>query len=265
MSVGWRMKTLVLLAVLACSPSAAFAQAAIAGTVRDPSDAVLPGVLVEASSPALIERTRTAVTDASGQYRIEDLRPGTFVVRFTLAGWSPYERDGVELTGTFTATVNGRLSPGRLAETVTVVGQVPVVDVHAAKHEVSLSAELVRALPTVRSYNALLVLVPGVVTNVNDTVTGTASSSFPIHGGRTNEGRLTLDGLNVGSPPSGNSATSYVVDTGRSEEVTFTTTGAFGENETGGLVMNIVPRTGVTRRTPRSSPAAPAESFNPTT
>jgi hypothetical protein len=238
------MKTLVLLAVLAGSPSAAFAQAAIAGTVRDPSDAVLPGVLVEASSPALIERTRTTVTDASGQYRIQDLRPGTFAVRFTLAGWSPYERDGVELTGTFTATVNGRLSPGRLAETVTVVGQVPVVDVHAAKHEVTLSAELVRALPTVRSYNALLVLVPGIVTNVNDTITGTASASFPLHGGRTNEGRLTLDGLNVGSPPSGNSATSYVVDTGRSEEVTFTTTGAFGENETGGLVMNIVPRTG---------------------
>jgi hypothetical protein len=238
------MKTFVLLAVLAGSPAAAFAQAAIAGTVRDPSDAVLPGVLVEASSPALIEKTRTAITDASGQYRIQDLRPGTFAVRFTLPGWSPYERDGVELTGTFTATVNGRLSPGRLAETVTVVGEVPVVDVHAAKHEVTLSAELVRALPTVRSYNALLVLVPGVVTNVNDTVTGTASASFPLHGGRTNEGRLTLDGLNVGSPPSGNSATSYVVDTGRSEEVTFTTTGAFGEDETGGLVMNIVPRTG---------------------
>jgi hypothetical protein len=238
------MKTLVLLAVIAGNPAAAFAQAAIAGTVRDPFDAVLPGVLVEASSPALIEKTRTAVTDASGQYRIQDLRPGSFTVRFTLAGWSPYERNGVELTGSFTATVNGRLSPGRLTETVTVAGEVPVVDVHAAKHEVTVSAELVRSLPTVRSYNALLVLVPGVVTNANDIVTGTASTSFPVHGGRSNEGRLTLDGLNVGSPPSGNSATSYVVDTGRSEEVTFTTTGAFGEQETAGLVMNIVPRAG---------------------
>ena len=95
-----------------------------------------------------------------------------------------------------------------------------------------------------RSYNALLVLVPGVVTSANDIVTGTASRSFPIHGGRTNEGRLTLDGLTVGSPPSGNSATSYVVDAGQVEEVTFAPRAAGGEHETAGLVMNIVPRIG---------------------
>ena len=114
---------------------------------------------------------------------------------------------------------------GLLSETVTVTGAVPAVDVHGAGHELTLSADVIRSLPTVRSYNALLVLVPGVVTSANDTVTGTASVSFPIHGGRTNEGRLTLDGLTVGSPPSGNSATSYVVDTGQSEEVTFVTSG----------------------------------------
>ena len=87
-------------------------------------------------------------------------------------------------------------------------------------------------------------LVPGVVTTSNDVVTGTATTSFPIHGGRTNEGRLTLDGLNIGSPPSGNSATSYVVDAGASQEVTFATATALGETETAGLVMNIVPRSG---------------------
>ena len=112
------------------------------------------------------------------------------------------------------------------------------------KHEVSLTGEVVRSIPTVRSYNALLVLVPGVVTSVNDIVTGTATTSFPIHGGRTNEGRLSLDGLMVGSPPSGNSATSYVVDAGNVLEVTFTTAAALGETETAGLVMNIVPRSG---------------------
>ena len=118
------------------------------------------------------------------------------------------------------------------------------MDVHSVKHEVSLTGEVVKSIPTVRSYNALLVLVPGVVTNVNDTVTGTATTSFPIHGGRTNEGRLSLDGLTVGSPPNGNSATSYVVDAGNAAEVTFTTAGALGETETAGLVMNIVPRNG---------------------
>ena len=87
-------------------------------------------------------------------------------------------------------------------------------------------------------------LVPGVATSSNDIVTGTATTSFPVHGGRANEGRLTLDGLNIGSPPSGNSATSYVVDLGTSQEVTFRTATALGETETAGLVMNIVPRSG---------------------
>ena len=101
---------------------------------------------------------------------------------------------------------------------------------------VTLSGEAIKALPTVRSYNALVGLVPGVVTSVNDVVTGTAATSFPIHGGRTNESRLLLDGLTVGSPPSGNSATSYVFDTGTAEEMTFAAAGGLGEAETAGLV-----------------------------
>ena len=131
-----------------------------------------------------------------------------------------------------------------MAEAITVTGELPVVDAHSLNRELVLSSDVVRSIPTARSYNALLVLVPGVTTTSNDIVTGTATTSFPVHGGRTNEGRLTLDGLNIGSPPSGNSATSYVVDTGTSEEVTFRTATALGETETAGLVMNIVPRSG---------------------
>jgi hypothetical protein len=111
----------------------------------------------------------------------------------------------------------------------------------------SLTRELALSAVVVdfnRPCNALLVVVPGVATSSNDVVTGTASTSFPVHGGRANEGRLTLDGLNIGSPPSGNSATSYVVDLGTSQEVTFRTATALGETETAGLVMNIVPRSG---------------------
>ena len=238
------MKALLLLVLLAGIPRAAFAQAAIAGSVTDPSDTPIPGVIVEASSPALIEKARTAVTDGSGQYRIEDLRPGVYRVSFTLVGWRPYQQDDVELRGSLTTSVNAKLLLGPVTDSITVTGKVPVVDVHSVKHEVSLTGEVVKSIPTVRSYNALLVLVPGVVTNVNDTVTGTATTSFPIHGGRTNEGRLSLDGLTVGSPPNGNSATSYVVDAGNAAEVTFTTAGALGETETAGLVMNIVPRNG---------------------
>ena len=239
------MKPLMLVIVAwSGAPADAFAQAAIAGSVRDSSGAVMPGVFVEASSPALIEKTRSTVTDGKGRYRIEDLRPGAYAVRFTLAGWRPFQRGGVDLMGSFTATVDATLSLGPLTDTVTVIGEPSVVDVHTAKHEVTLSGEDIRSIPTVRSYNALLALVPGVVTTSNDTITGPASTSFPIHGGRQNEGRLLLDGLNVGSPGVGNSATNYVVDTGRAEEVTFLTSGALGEVETAGLVMNIVPKSG---------------------
>src|SRR5688572_4205682 len=87
-------------------PTAAFGQAAIAGAVRDSSGALLPGVTVEAASPALIEKVRSAVSDGAGQYRVEDLRPGVYAVTFTLPGFSTLKREGIELTGSFTATVN---------------------------------------------------------------------------------------------------------------------------------------------------------------
>ncbi len=89
---------------LALAPAAAFAQATIAGVVRDASGGVLPGVTVEASSPALIEKVRSAVTDGSGQYRVVDLRPGTYTVTFTLTGFATMKREGIELSGTMTAT-----------------------------------------------------------------------------------------------------------------------------------------------------------------
>ena len=238
------MKTLYILVLTASTPSFAFAQGAIAGSVKAGSGVPLPAVIVQAASPTLIERARLAVTDSRGQYRIENLRPGTYAVSFTLHGWQPYRRDGIELSGSSIVVVNAELTIGTVAEAITVTGELPVVDAHSLNRELVLSSDVVRSIPTVRSYNALLVLVPGITTTSNDIVTGTATTSFPVHGGRTNEGRLTLDGLNIGSPPSGNSATSYVVDTGTSEEVTFRTATALGETETAGLVMNIIPRSG---------------------
>ena len=94
--------------VLAFAPALAHAQATITGLVKDSSGAVLPGVLVEAASPALIEKVRSAVTDGSGQYRIVDLRPGVYSVTFTLTGFNTVKREGIELTGTFTSTVERR-------------------------------------------------------------------------------------------------------------------------------------------------------------
>ena len=239
-----RVKALAILALIILIPTGARAQAVIAGVVRDTSGAVLPGVTVEASSPALIEKVRTAISDGGGQYRIEDLRPGIYKVSFSLPGFSTFEREGVELTGSFTATINAEMRVGALEETVTVTGESPIVDVQSARRQTVLNNDVLKAIPTVRSYNALVVVVPGVVTNTNDVATGTATTQFPIHGGRNNEGRMTIDGLNIGNPPGGNQPPGFSVDVGNSEEISFTTSGGLGESETAGLVMNVVPKTG---------------------
>src|SRR2546423_3349496 len=108
-----------VLVFLALVPASAYAQASITGVVKDSSGAVLAGVTVEASSPALIEKTRTSISDGSGQYRIVDLRAGTYTVTFTLTGFSTIKREGIELTGSFTATVNADLKVGSVQESVT--------------------------------------------------------------------------------------------------------------------------------------------------
>ena len=128
-------------------PTSALAQAAIAGVVKDASGAVLPGVTVEAASPALIEKTRTAITDATGQYRIESLQPGTYSVTFTLSGFSTLKRDGVVLSGTGVVKIDADMKVGGVAETITVTGETPVVDVQSTKREVTLDNETMRNLP----------------------------------------------------------------------------------------------------------------------
>src|SRR5262245_30284115 len=122
-------------------PATVFAQASLTGTVRDASGAVLPGVTVEASSPALIERARTAVTDGSGQYRIIDLRPGIYSMTFTLAGFSTVKRDNIELTGSQTLTIPADMKVGVISETITVSAESPVVGVQNARREIVLHVE----------------------------------------------------------------------------------------------------------------------------
>src|SRR5256712_11106229 len=151
-----------LLLVLLLLPSAAYAQfaGAITGVVKDASGGVLPGVTVEAASPALIEKVRSVVTDDTGQYRIVDLRPGTYSVTFTLPGVSTVKREGIELTGTFVATVNADLKVGALEETITVTGETPIVDVQSARVQQTVSKEILAAIPTSRNTNGLQALIP---------------------------------------------------------------------------------------------------------
>jgi hypothetical protein len=134
------MKRLLLLAALLLLPSLAQAQGTLTGTVRDDSGGILPGVTVEASSPALIEKTRTAVTDDTGQYRIIDLVPGTYSLTFTLPGFSTVKRDSIQLSGSQTLTIPITLKVGGLEETITVSGETPVVDVQSSKREIVLNS-----------------------------------------------------------------------------------------------------------------------------
>ena len=157
---------------------------------------MLPGVTVEAASPVLIEKVRSVVTDGTGQYRIVNLLPGTYSVTFTLPGFSTVKRDGIELTGTFVATVNGDLKVGALEETITVTGETPVVDVQSVKVQQTVSKDILAAIPTVADgRQASPTLIPGLQHESNGRgrrrrrrrrARGTPGR---IHGRRTNDSR----------------------------------------------------------------------------
>jgi len=243
---AWKRIVFVLV-WLALVPASAYAQASITGVVKDSSGALLPGVTVEASSPALIEKVRTAISDGTGQYRIVDLRAGTYTVTFALAGFGTLRREGIELAGSFTATVNADLRVGAVQESVTVTGETPIVDIQSAQRQVTVSGDVIASIPSSRAYGAIFALNPAVQMGAGaalDIQVMPGLSVFGGAGGRGTEGRVQLDGLNTGAPLSGGGTSGYVPDLGTAQEVSFTTSGGLGEAEVGGPVMNIVPRTG---------------------
>src|SRR5438477_1995629 len=239
-----RGKAVAVVALFLLLPTIASAQVTLAGTVKDASGAVLPGVTIDATSPVLIEKVRTASTDAAGQYRIESLQPGTYTVTFTLAGFATLKRDDVIVSGTGVVKIDAEMRIGTVAETVTVTGESPVVDVQSTRRAITLDNETMRNLPSVRSYSYLLTAVSGLQANITDVNTGPVFAIFPVHGGRGVESRLTVEGLNISNPPGGNQPPNYTADIGNSSEVTVQTAGGLGEFETAGVQMNIVPKQG---------------------
>jgi carboxypeptidase family protein len=221
-------------------------QAAITGVVKDASGGVLPGVTVEAASPALIEKVRSVVSDDTGQYRIVDLRPGTYSVTFTLPGFSTVKRDGIELTGTFVATVNGDLKVGALEETVTVTGETPVVDVQSVRTQQTVSKDVLAAIPTARTAAGIQALIPGMSTagsDVGGASGNSGGSTGAIHGGRMNDGRTLNDGLTTNHGGGGGGGGNLANSAG-AQEIVVSTSGGLGEAETGGVTVNLIPREG---------------------
>src|SRR5438105_14699524 len=157
MKTRW-IPSLVVVSSFLLRSASAWAQSSITVVVRDTTGAVLPGVTVEAASPALIEKVRIVTTDEQGEYKIVDLRPGTYTVTFTLVGFSSVRREGIELATGFTATVHGELKVGAVEETVTVTGASPVVDTQNVRSQTVLNRDLLDTLPTARTFSAFMSL-----------------------------------------------------------------------------------------------------------
>jgi hypothetical protein len=179
---------LVALMLLAPDVAGQTNTSSIAGVVKDTSGAVLPGVTVEASSPALIERERNAITDSQGQYKIVDLSVGTYSVTFNLTGFSTLKREGVQLTANFTATVNADLSVGSVSEAITVSGQSPVVDTRTVAARNVVSRDVLDTVPSGKTLPAFVALTPGMtVPPTGQDVGGSKGETFftaSIHGSK---------------------------------------------------------------------------------
>ena len=254
MTIG-RLRRAAVLAFatgILCFPAAVRAQSAIAGQVTDETGAVLPGVTVEASSPALIEGLRLAVTDNQGRYAIEALRPGMYKVKFTMQGFSVLIREDIELVSNFTAPINVQLKVGALEESVTVSGQSPLVDVRRTTSQQVITREMLDALPTGRNNWSVGMTLPAVTSRtagggaVSDVggLGGGQQAYLVIHGSQIGDARVEVDGMDVNSGLGSGNNTSVYFDDGAFQEVTFQTVGGTAESLISGVVVNMIPKDG---------------------
>ena len=240
------------LVVVLSVPSGIFAQGqtgSIAGMVKDATGAVIPGVTVEAASPALIEKSRTVVTDGQGAYKIVDLRPGVYTVTFTLTGFSSVKREGIELTTAFTANVNAELKVGAVQETITVSGESPVVDVQNVVQKSTATREVMDALPTDRNFVSFAALTPSVlVTGVRQNVGGSipeTGMNLVVHGSRASDSLIMVDGMPIinGNGTGGLQYGNYL-NNAVAQEITFQTDSQGAEFERASVYSNFIPKEG---------------------
>jgi carboxypeptidase family protein len=258
------LKVALIFTALSIVPALALAQQGqIAGTVRDDQGAVMPGVVVEVTSPALIEKVRSVVSDDNGQYRITNLPVGTYSVTFALDGFAKQQRDNITLTSGFTAPVNVTMTVGQRTESVNVVAEAPVVDVQNARQAVTFEGAELRDLPTVRNVRSLLLLTPGLTAAglgadcvggagvwCNNNIYNLNAHTAANDNDGLSQGRIMVDGnvINSGGGAGIMGITGgYSPDVGNAQEVSISISGALGESETGGAAINIVPRTGGNR------------------
>ena len=240
------------LAVLCCLtlsvPASAQQASGIAGVVRDTSGLAMPGVTVEAASPALIEKVRTVTTDGDGRYSIVDLRPGSYTVTFTLTGFSTVKREGIELGTGFTATVNVSMQVGSLEETITVSGAAPVVDTQSMRRQDTLNTNELESLPSGNiGVQTLAYVTPGFAATQAD-VGGTrdtwsAQGNYTFYHGKTGT-RANFDGFRNQYFVNDASGVGYITDQGNIQELQLETSGMGAEAGSGSTSMNAIPKSG---------------------
>jgi hypothetical protein len=242
----WTIVFASALAVLV--PRQAYAQSAFAGIVKDSTGAVLPGVTVEAASPALIEQTRSATTDSNGSYKIENLRPGVYTLTFSLPGFTTVKRDRLELASNFTATINAELRIGAVEETVTVSGESPVVDVQTNTKAQVLSRDMLDAVPTAHTIQSVGQLVVGVTLTAPDVGGSQAMQQtyFTVHGLGAAQTAVLMDGMIINGLQGDGAIQSYLNDAGN-QEMVYQTGGGNVDSPTGGVKINLVPKEGGNR------------------
>ncbi len=232
------------------SGATAWAQQAsgIAGVVRDTSGLAMPGVTVEAASPALIEKVRTVTTDGEGRYSIVDLRPGTYTVTFTLTGFSTVKREGIVLGTGFTASVNIAMQVGSLEETITVSGAAPVVDTSSMRKQETLNTSELEALPSGNvGLQTLAYVTPGFAATQAD-VGGTrdtwsAQGNYTFYHGKTGT-RANFDGFRNQYFIGAASGVGYITDQGNIQELQLETSGMGAESGSGSTSLNAIPKSG---------------------
>ena len=241
---------LMLVVFVVAAPSVTSAQSgqsAIAGVVRDSTGAVLPGVTVEASSPALIEKSRSAVSDEAGQYRVVDLRPGTYRITFTLQGFTTVIRDGIVLESNFVAPVNVDMTVGGVEQAITVTGESPIVDVQSSQRRDVVNSEMLEALPTGRSFVTMAGTVPAVSTGQFDVGGSTAmwqGGSLTVHGSLNVDSRTLIDGMVADAMFAGGQCSCVYDNEAQTQEIAVQISAGSAENQLSGVLVNRVPRTG---------------------
>ena len=251
---GCRLIVLATLVCLVSVPGLALAQSTIVGVVKDASGAVVPGVTVEAASDALIEQQKSATTNGSGQYRIVDLRPGTYVVTFALAGFQTVRRDGIRLQAEFTATVDAVMALGDRQETITVTGEAPTVDVRSAAAVTRLERDVLDQIPTGQNIWEMAQLIPSInMFNVLAQNAGTVGGQggatqtyMSVRGMTASQNVVLVDGMTVSGLELNGTIQAYF-NPDMNQEINYETSGASADRSGGGVTVNMIPREGGNR------------------